>query len=106
MNRCFREERSNNYHSTSASLTQHLSRTYVTYFLDIGIMMNLLFLLGVVILVKMTTSTTPLIVVASVASIQLEGNAMADIARAIPGLTTLIGMNRFYVHIVCLTHVF
>ena len=74
--------------------------------LDIGIMMNLLFLFGIVILVKMTTSTNPLIVVASVASIQLEGNAMADIARAIPGLTTLSGMNRFYVHIVCLTHVF
>ena len=68
--------------------------------------MNLLFLFGIVILVKMTTSTNPLIVVASVASIQLEGNAMADIARAIPGLTTLSGMNRFYVHIVCLTHVF
>ena len=29
----------------------------------------------------------------SIASIQQEGNAMADIARAIPGLTTLAGMN-------------
>ena len=30
----------------------------------------------------------------SLASIQLQGNAMADIARAIPGLTTLSGMDR------------
>ena len=30
----------------------------------------------------------------SLASIQLQGNAMADIARAIPGLTTLSGMHR------------
>ena len=29
----------------------------------------------------------------SLASIQLQGNAMADIARAIPGLTTLSGMD-------------
>ena len=40
----------------------------------------------------------------SLVNIQLEGDAMADIARAIPGLTTLSGMERFYVHIVCLTH--
>ena len=33
----------------------------------------------------------------SLVSIQQEGNAMADIARAIPGLTTLPGMDRFHV---------
>ena len=42
----------------------------------------------------------------TVSRIQQEGNAMADIARAIPKLTTLSGMNRFYVYIECLTHVF
>ena len=59
-----------------------------------------LFLFGTVLLVMMTTSTSTVIIVASVSSIQLEGNAMADIARAIPKLTTLSGMNRFYVNIV------
>ena len=29
----------------------------------------------------------------AVSRIQLQGNAMADIARAIPGLTTLSGMD-------------
>ena len=40
----------------------------------------------------------------SLVNIQLEGDAIADFARAIPGLTTLSGMDRFYVHIVCVTH--
>ena len=57
-------------------------------------MMYPLFLFGTVLLVMMTTSTSTVIIVASVSSIQLEGNAMADIARAIPKLTTLSGMDR------------
>ena len=59
-----------------------------------GIMRNPLFLYGVVLLGVMTISASTVIMVASVASIQSEGNAMADIARAIPGLTTLSGMDR------------
>ena len=35
----------------------------------------------------------------SIASIQQEGNAMADIARAIPGLTTLSGMDRYILRV-------
>ena len=46
---------------------------------------------------RIPTSTPTLIPTSaptvSIASIQLEGNAMADIARAIPGLTTLSGMD-------------
>ena len=55
--------------------------------------MHPLLLLGVVLLGMMTTRASTAIMFASTGSIQLEGNAMADIARAIPGLTTLSGMN-------------
>ena len=59
-----------------------------------GTMRDLLFLYGVVLLGMMTTSASTVIMVASVASVQSEGNAIADIARAIPGLTTLSGKDR------------
>ena len=68
--------------------------------------MHPLFLLGVVLLGMMITRASTAILFASTGSIQLEGNAIADIARAIPGLTTLSGMDRFCVHIVCSTHCF
>ena len=61
---------------------------------DIETMVHPLFLFGIVLLVMMTTSTSTVIIVASVSSIQQEGNTMADIARAIPKLTTLSGMDR------------
>ena len=66
--------------------------------------MILLFLFEVVLSLMVATSTSTMIMVASTGSIQQEGNAMADIARAIPGLTTLSGMDRFYVHIVRVSH--
>ena len=56
--------------------------------------MDLLRFYGMVLLVTVTTSTSTMRMVASAGSIQQEGNAMADIARAIPGLTTLSGTNR------------
>ena len=40
----------------------------------------------------------------AVSRIQLQGNAMADIARAIPGLTTLSGMDRL-IDIMCILYV-
>ena len=99
----FREHRSKHCQSTSARVTQHLSRAYfyVTSLVATGIMRNPHFLYGVVLLGMMTTCISTAIMVTSVASIQQEGNAIADIARAIPGLT--IGTDRFLVHIVCMT---
>ena len=55
--------------------------------------MHPLFLFGIVLFAMMTTSTGTVIMLASTSSIQQEGNAMADIARAIPKLTALSGMN-------------
>ena len=40
----------------------------------------------------------------SLASIQLQGNAMADIARAIPGLTTLSSKDRS-IDVMCILYV-
>ena len=88
-----REQHSESCHSTSACVIQHLSGAHVISLVAAGIMRNPLFVYGVVLLVMMTTSASTVIMVASVASIQQEGNAMADIARAIPGLTTLSGMD-------------
>ena len=68
--------------------------------------MHSLFLFGVVLFAMMTTSTITAIMVASVSSIQQEGNAMADIARAIPKLMTPLGMNRLCAHIECLIYDF
>ena len=45
----------------------------------------------------MTKSASTVMTFASVDSIQKEGNAMADLARAIPRLTTLSGMDRLHV---------
>ena len=56
--------------------------------------MHPLFLFVIVLLIIVATSTSTVIMSASVSSIQQEGNAMADIARAIPGLTTLSGKDR------------
>ena len=67
----------------------------------VGIMRNLCFLYGIVLFAMMTTSTSTVIMLASTSSIQQEGNAMADIARAIPRLTALSGMNRLIAQIVC-----
>ena len=54
--------------------------------------MNRLYIIGVVLFAMMIRSTSAVVMFASTGSIQQEGNAMADIARAIPGLTTLSGM--------------
>ena len=54
--------------------------------------MHSLLLFEIVLFIIITKSTSTVTMVASVSSIQLEGNAMADIARAIPKLTTLSGM--------------
>ena len=53
--------------------------------------MHPLLLFVIILLVIVATSTSTVIISASVSPIQQEGNAMADIARAIPGLTTLSG---------------
>ena len=92
--RLLRERRGESCHSTSACVIQYLSGAHVISLVATGIMRNPLFLYGVVLLGMMTISASTVIMVASVASIQSEGNAMADIARAIPGLTTLSGMDR------------
>ena len=60
-------------------------------------MTNLLLFVGTALLVMTTKSASTVITFASVGSIQQEGNAMADLARAIPGLTTLSGMDRLHV---------
>ena len=72
----------------------------------IVIMLRRLFLLGIVLFAMMTTSTSTEIMFASAGSIQQEGNAMADIARAIPKLMTPLGMNRLCAHIECLIYDF
>ena len=82
---------------------QHLSAAYCISMVAIGIMINLLFFFGVVLVIMMTTSTSTVILFASAGSIQQEGNAMADIARAIPGLTTLSGMDRS-IDSMCILH--
>ena len=64
--------------------------------------MHPLFLLGVVLLGMMTTRARTVIILASTGSVQQEGNAMADIARAIPGLTTLSGMDRYVLRAYCM----
>ena len=56
--------------------------------------MHSLLLFEIVLFIIITKSTSTVTMVASVSSIQLEGNAMADIARAIPKLTTLSGKDR------------
>ena len=81
---------------------QHLSGANFISMVAIGIMMNLLFLFGVVLVIMMTTSTSTVILLASAGSIKQEGNAMADIARAIPGLTTLSGMDRWILFAYCM----
>ena len=55
--------------------------------------MNRLYIIGVVLFAMMIRTTSAVVMFASTGSIQQEGNAMADIARAIPGLTTLSGMD-------------
>ena len=57
--------------------------------------MNRLYIIGVVLFAMMIRTTSAVVMFASTGSIQQEGNAMADIARAIPGLTTLSGMDRY-----------
>ena len=64
--------------------------------------MHPLFLLGVVLLGMMTTRASTVIILASTSSVQQEGNTMADIARAIPGLTTLPGMDRYVLRAYCM----
>ena len=51
-------------------------------------------LIGVVHLVMMTTSTSVVESFASAVSIKQEGNAIADIVRAIPGQTRLSGRDQ------------
>ena len=94
MNISLRYQLSKRCQSISARVSQHLIGADVTSLVATGIMGNPHFLCGVVLLGMMTTSISTLIKVTSVASIQQEGNAIADIARAIPGLTTLSGMDR------------
>ena len=72
----------------------------------IVIMLRRLFLLEIVLFAMMTTIASTEIMFASAGSIQQGGSAMADIARAIPKLTTPLGMNRLCVHIECLIYDF
>ena len=64
--------------------------------------MHPLFLSVIVLLVIVATSTSTLMMSASVSPIQQEGNAMADIARAIPKLTTLSGKDREILCALCI----
>ena len=77
-----------------------------TFLVAIGIMMHSLFLFGVVHFAMMTTSTSTATMFASSGSIEQDENAIAVIARAVPKLMTLSGMNRLCAHIVCLIYGF
>ena len=91
--RRLRQQHGKACHFAYVDIIQHVSRVSGISLVAIGIMVNPLFLSGVALCVMMTTRASTLTMLASVSSIQQEENAMADIARAIPGLTKLSGMD-------------
>ena len=91
-------------HLAYVGIIQQEHRAYGITLVAICIMVNRLFFSGVALCVIMTTSASTLTMLASVSSIQQEGNAIADIARAIPKLTTLSGMDEL-IYCMCIFHV-